>query len=110
MTTGDKSKHGTVARADDQAAADGNTEAETRSRTRSHQGCLATFGLFGVVAGLYQACTAELSGGPITGWSIFVGVLGVCAGLAFVWQSVSRKTQRVIRKNRLGWWDFINWS
>jgi len=109
MPAGGQTEDGQLDMGELQGAEQDSVDSGDENRARFHQGCLAFIGGLGIAGGLYQACTAELSGGPVTGWSILVGVLAAIAGAAIVLQSLSRKTRRAIRKNLSGWWDFIPW-
>jgi hypothetical protein len=75
-----------------------------------HQGCLSLIGLFGVVLGLYEVATSNLSGGPRSAWTVFIGLSVVVVGAVFVYWSVHRRTRDAIRRKRLGWWNFITWD
>lgn len=97
----------------DFSPAEGTNEKPEARRPRLaclHQGCLSSIGLLGVALGLYQVVTSDLSGGPRTGWTVFIGLSVVVVGAALIYLSVHRRTREAIHKKRLGWWDFITWG
>ena len=90
--------------------ADEKPEARRPRSACLHQGCLVVIGLFGVALGAYEVATSNLSGGPRSRWSVVIGFLVAVFGAVVIYWSVHRKTRQAIRKDRLGWWDFIPWN